>query len=149
MADLARAFPGALREIDELPLEIIVARIAELTAAETNASHIVQWMRAHLRFHALARGALVVKRWLQGRPHAPVLDAAFAAALTAMPEGDRVDAAAWSDHLAAIAKPPRGRVMDLVYARLASELAIDVASARAAVMPPRAEAWSGRSGGGA
>ena len=34
MADLARAYPGALREIDELPLEAIRARVEELAAAE-------------------------------------------------------------------------------------------------------------------
>ena len=34
MAALARLYPGALREIDELPVELITARIEELTVAE-------------------------------------------------------------------------------------------------------------------
>jgi hypothetical protein len=77
-----------------------------------------------------------VKRWLAGRPASPDVVHAFALALTTMP--DATEAALWSGELAAIARPPRGRVMDLVYARLARELGLDVTSARAAVLPPRA-----------
>jgi hypothetical protein len=133
MAALARAFPGALREIDELPIEVIRARIAELSSAEDDPSLVTPWMVAHARFHALARGALAAKRWLHGRPLTPELVATFARMVAALPEGD--DAAAWAGDLASIAKPPRGRLMDLVYARLALELDIDVAAARDVVTP--------------
>jgi hypothetical protein len=135
MAELARAYPGALREIDELPLDVIHARIEELAAAELDVSRITTWMNAQASFHRLARGALAIKRWLEGRPLTPEIDAAFAGALDAMPE--REDAKLWTDDLASIARPPRGRVMDLVYARVARELRIDVAAARAAVHPLR------------
>jgi hypothetical protein len=136
MADLARSYPGALREIDELPLEAIRARIEELAAAERDATRVASWMNAQSRFHALARGALAVKRWLEGRPLTPELDRAFAAALATLPYSE--DAQLWSGDLAAIASPPRGRLMDLVYVRLACELGVDVTAARAAVLPPRA-----------
>lgn len=135
MAELARAYPGALREIDELPIDVIRVRIEALAAAELDASQITTWMSAQAAFHRLARGALAIKRWLEGRALTPAIDAAFAGALEAMPE--REDARLWADDLAAIARPPRGRVMDLVYARVARELCIDVAAARAAVHPPR------------
>lgn len=134
MAELARAFPGALREIDELPLAVIEARIAELALAEQERGGVRPWMLAQVRFHALARGALAVKRWLAGRTLTPRLEAELVVALTAMPE--REDAEAWATELGAIARPPRGRIMDLVYARLARELDTDVATARAAVTPP-------------
>ena len=137
MADLARAFPGALREIDELAIDVIRARIDELTAAEQQASRTAPWMDAHVRFHRLARGALATKRWLEGRPLTPELHAAFAEATRAMSAAEREEAGAWADDLAAVAKPPRGRLMDLVYARLADELATDIKTARAAVFPPR------------
>ena len=94
-------------------------------------------MQAHARFHALARGALAAKRWLEGRALTPELDAAFARAVASSDLPDAEDARHWAAQLARIAKPPRGRVMDLVYARLAEELDIDVMSARAAVLPPR------------
>jgi hypothetical protein len=135
MAELARDFPGALREIDELPIDVIRERIAALAAAEQDGSRAEPWMLAHLSFHRLARGALAAKRWLEGRPLTPDLAAAFALALPTLPNA--ADAASWASELAAIAEPPRGRIMDLVYARLAAELGIDVAAARAAVMPSR------------
>ncbi len=135
MAALARRYPGALREIDELPIDVIEARIVELAAAESDMTRILPWMSAHASFHRLARGALAVKRWLAGRVLSPSLEKAFARALLTLP--DRDDAKSWSNDLAAIARPPRGRVMDLVYARLADELGVDVTGARAAVLPPR------------
>ena len=135
MAELARDFPGALREIDELPIDVIRQRIDAVAAAERDSSRIEHWMNAHIGFHRLARGALAAKRWLEGRPLTPQLEAEFAGAAAAMPNAD--EAAAWASDLAAIAAPPRGRILDLVYARLARELGTDVASARAAVMPSR------------
>jgi hypothetical protein len=135
MAELARTYPGALREIDELPLALIHARIDELRAAETDATSIAPWMIAQSRFHALARGALAVKRWLEGRAVTPALDESFASALAALPFAE--DAELWRSDLAAIASPPRGRLMVLVYARLARELGTDVTSVRAAVLAPR------------
>jgi hypothetical protein len=140
MAELARAFPGALREIDDLPLEVIRARITEIAAAETDPERAASWMNAHVSFHRLARGALLVKRWLGGRSLDAALAATFGATLAVMSAADREDASAWARDLEAIATPPRGRVMDLVYERLARELDVDVAVARAAIMPSRVPA---------
>jgi transcriptional regulator of acetoin/glycerol metabolism len=149
MAALARQWPGALRELDELPLESIEARIAELALAERDPSCATPWMKAQAEFHRLARGALAVKRWLAGRALTPELEAAFAAALLAMPEREREDASEWEHDLAAVANPPRGRVMDLVYVKVARELGVDVRTARAAALPPRRRAASLRRRAGA
>jgi hypothetical protein len=143
MAELARLYPGALREIDELPLDVIHARIDELVRAEGDRSLVAPWMTAQTSFHRLARGALAVKRWLAGRPVTPEVHRAFARALDGMSGSDA--ARLWANDLAAIARPPRGRVMDLVYARLAGELGVDVSAARAAVLPPRASLRARRS----
>ena len=136
MAELARTYPGALREIDELPLALIRARIEELAAAEDDATKALPWMDAQSRFHSLARGALAVKRWLEGRRVTAALEHAFALVLPTLPNAG--DAQLWAGDLEAIATPPRGRLMDLVYARLARDLGVDVTSARAEVLPPRA-----------
>jgi hypothetical protein len=147
MAALARSFPGALREIDELPLDVIRTRIDELAAAEADASRITPWMKAHARFHALARGALAAKRWLAGRPLTPELVESYARFVATMTDARAAtDAAAWTSDLAAIAKPPRGRLMELVFARLAVELAIDVTAARGLVVAPRASLRGRRAG---
>ena len=135
MAELARDFPGALREIDELPIEVIRERIDAIAEAEGDARRAAPWMLAQLSFHRLARGALAAKRWLAGRPLTPALTEAFTRAVPTLHHA--ADAAAWATDLAEVAEPPLGRLMDLVYTRLALELRMDVASARAAVMPSR------------
>jgi hypothetical protein len=83
-------------------------------------------------FHDLARGALAAKRWLGKRRvvDAAVLDA-FAREASTLPSANEIEA--WRADLASIASPPRGRVMDLVFARLATELGTSVAGARTLV----------------
>lgn len=132
MARLAEEFPGALREIDTLPLELIVARIDALTIAERQASRVETWMVAQTTFHRHARGVLVTKRWLAGRKTiTPAVRAAFTRALRTMPRAR--DAGLSAAELEAIASPPRGRLMDLVHARVARALGLSEAEARALV----------------
>jgi hypothetical protein len=120
---LAARFPGALREIDELPLETIRTRIAALDGALGDATKIERWMIAQSLFHRLARGALAVKRWLVRKPGATSADVRRDGALDD-------EARAWADDVDAIARPPRGRVMDLVHARVARELGVTDEEAR-------------------
>ena len=124
MTSLARTWPGALRELDALPIDVIRARIAELDRALHDATRIERWMIAQDSFHRLARGALSAKRWLGKRKRiTPAIRQDFAA------HAPR-EARAWRDALADIASPPRGRLMDLVHARVAAELDVSIAEAR-------------------
>lgn len=131
MTRLAREFPGALRELDELPLATIGERIAELDAAIGDATRITGWMRAMVAFHRRARGALAVKRWLAGRPITGTTRDELARDLASLEHGE--DARAWLDAIDAVRRPPRGRVMDLVYARVADELGFDEGAVRRAM----------------
>jgi hypothetical protein len=136
MARLAARFPGALREIDELEIDAIRRRIAELEAAFAGRGPVQEWMEVLALFHALARGALYAKRWLAGRKR---VDAALASAYerqAAEFEFSR-DALLWAEALDRIAKPPRGRVLDLVFARLAVDLGTTQERARTLVFRPR------------
>lgn len=126
MAELAARFPGALREIDELPLPEIDAKIAALTEASSDAALVAPWMEATARFHELTRGALAVKRWLAGKKEIDATDRAEFERIAR----DVPDAIAWRDDLAAIANPPRGKVTDLVFARIARELEMTTEDAR-------------------
>jgi hypothetical protein len=135
MAALAREFPGALREIDELPLDELRARIDAIVATERGAAPL-PWMLATARYHALTRGALCAKSWLAGRKEVTgETRAAFAREANALCWAD--DARAWEGDLAAIASPPRGRVTDLVFARVAAEIGVTEDEARALVLPSR------------
>ena len=139
MAKLAARYPGALREIDELSLDDIRNRIRALALAADNPSTASTWMVATARFHELTRGALCAKRWLAGRKSIGASSrAAFAidAARLAWPD----EARAWVDELARVAMPPRGRVTDLVYERIARDLGITDGDARLLVFGvPRRE----------
>jgi hypothetical protein len=129
MAQLAARYPGALREIDDLELREIEARIDALDAAIAGQRQAEPWMQAAARFHALARGALCAKRWLGGRRRVDeVVERDFLAALPelAFPP----DARAWAGALDAVAAPPRGRLTDAVFARVGRELGLSERAAR-------------------
>ena len=136
MAELARRYPGALREIDELELSEIQARIEALDATLRGEQGHAPWMVAVGLFHTLMRGALSTKRWLAGRR---VVDEAmeghFAAALAGLAFAD--DASAWQGELARVAAPPRGRVSSLVFERIALHFATTEAKARRLVFAGR------------
>jgi hypothetical protein len=139
MAELALRFPGALREIDDLELAEIRSRIERIGEVLHMSREVEPWMEAVALFHATARGALCAKRWLGGRK---LVDAAVEEAFVcgipslAFPE----DARAWAGDLARIASPPRGRVIDVVFARLAQALGTSEDGARRLVFGiPRRE----------
>lgn len=129
MAELASKFPGALREIDDLEIRVIRARIAELEAVLRGERAVEPWMEAIALFHSLARGALCAKRWLAGRKR--VTSAIARAYERQMGElAFPGEASAWACDLASIAEPPRGRLMDLVFGRIALELGTSEREAR-------------------
>lgn len=139
MAALALQFPGALRELDDLELREIRRRVEALDAVLAGSVQPEPWMEAVALFHALTRGALVVKRWLGGRKR---VDAAlarrFAAEHEELPFAE--DARSWAEELAGIASPPRGRLTDAVFARLARNLGVAERQARRLVFGvPRRE----------
>jgi hypothetical protein len=145
MAELAARYPGALREIDDLPMEVIERRIAGLAAAIEGTGEVAPWMRASARFHVLARGALSAKRWLGGRKHVDAaVERSFASEVGSLPFPD--EARAWAGELGELASPPRGRLTDAVLARVGRELDMTARSARRLVFGvPRRERKVGSS----
>src|SRR5207237_10173738 len=107
------------------PMDAIRARIDDLRAAE-DAGRPAPWMEATHLFHALTRGALCAKKWLADRQlRRPDAIDAEARATFERDAGSLcwgAAALAWRGDLARLASPPRGRVTDLVYARMAVAL---------------------------
>jgi hypothetical protein len=133
MRGLARQFPGALREIDDLPLDEIRRRIEALEAVLAGRREVESWMEAVARFHGLLRGALVAKRWLGRRKHVDeAVRELFVRELPVLPFPE--DSRAWTPHLATVASPPRGRLLDAVFGRLAREMSLPEAIARQLVL---------------
>jgi hypothetical protein len=139
MAALAARFPGALRELDEAPLDVIRERIRALSRCVDSGAPVEPWMHASAVFHSLTRGALAAKRWLAGRRVVDdALVAEFLIALAGSPHGE--DARAWTSDLALVAAPPGGKLTELVFARVAVEMGVSVDEARELVIgPPKGE----------
>lgn len=133
MEAIAARWPGALRELDELPLDDVRARLAAIEAARDGQAPVLPWMCAQLRFHAEARGALAAKRWLRGRR---LVDETVRATFVATTEGD-AEARGWAEDLERVARPPRGRLLDLVWPRVARALGVSEAEARDLVVGVR------------
>jgi hypothetical protein len=128
MAALATRFPGALREIDDLPLDTIRERVRDLHDAEKGGT-VAEWMTATHLFHSLTRGALCAKRWLGGRRSIDEATLAeFDRDADALNWGE--DTRGWRADLPSLASPPRGRLTELVYRRVGSVLGMNAESAR-------------------
>lgn len=114
MRALSAAFPGALRELDSLPIEIIDSRIASLERAiESDSPEL--WMRALDRYHAWLRLALQMRREVPER----TVGSARAWLTRCQDEpAMRVDDAL----LQALLFPPRGRLNRVVLAHVAADL---------------------------
>jgi hypothetical protein len=112
MRALAAEFPGALRELDTLPVDELRARVGALDAAAAGAP-VEPWMAAMAGYHALMRAALAIRR-------AGGDAAATGAAVDALREATGI--ALDGGDLAAIARPPRGRLGVYVFARLGATL---------------------------
>ena len=148
LAALASRFPGSLREIDELPLAEIRERMRALADALRDPAREAPWMTAVAMFHELTRGALCAKRWLAGRKTiVAATRASFEADAAALTYAE--DALAWANELSRVANPPRGRVTELVYARIAVALSVTDEEARTLVFrssrqPPSTPSRRGR-----
>jgi hypothetical protein len=135
----AARWPGALSEIDRLPMDALHARLAEVDAllarADVAIDDLPTWVRGWIGVHRGLRGALAVKAWLHGRRS---IDDAMRRALDdAMPTlRFPDDARLWSDALEVVAAPPRGRLVDVVLTRVATELDVDPHALRRTLWPP-------------
>lgn len=127
--ELAEEFPGALRELQTLPLEVLEARAAALAAAVGGAAP-EPWMLWMGDYHALLRAALRIKRRL--RRGAPLNDAAaealakevskeVASAVLGAGEAASEGGVVLVDRtfVRAVAHPPGGRLNQVVFERLA------------------------------
>jgi hypothetical protein len=117
MVALASRFPGALRELDELPHELIAARLSELEATLASRSIPQRWMLLQASYHGYMRAALRLRRQLRG-PSA-LADAQQILASyrheADEPPLEHLDEAA----LRTIARPPGGRLNPWVFAQVA------------------------------
>src|SRR4029079_2032729 len=110
---LADRFPGALHELDTLPLDVVDARLAALRAALAG-SEIEPWMAWMASYHALLRAGLRVRIPTMKDRLCTDERASELAEDAAAHAGSEVDAA----FVRATLRPPGCRLAAVVYARL-------------------------------
>ena len=120
MAALAGRFPGALRELDELPREVIAQRRAVLEAVCDERESPPQWVALQISYHGFLRAVLRIKRLSAGRGPAEAAAVLAELARDYAPASDEPDLLGF-DHaaLCAILEPPGGRLNPWVFARVA------------------------------
>jgi hypothetical protein len=127
---LAEEFPGCLNELDTLPLDEIDARAAALAAAATGGP-ILDWMAWLAGYHALLRAALRIRiRSTQRRD----VDAARARDL-AEDASAHAGAAIDPAFVQAVLRPLGGRIIPVVYERLAALHGAPAATIKRALFP--------------
>lgn len=137
MRALAKRFPGALREIDELPLEEIESRVAALDEVVAGRAEPPEWARYFLAYHGWMRAVLRIKRLC--------LDCADAEAAlerarsTYDPEPDEPsrERLCQPELIAAIVRPAGGRLNPWIFERIALAHGVAPAHVRDTLFPPR------------
>lgn len=125
---LAREFPGALRELDALPLEEIDRRslVVELALRGGPTERLLEWVS---HYHALMRAALALKRRLSGRRLLGQDEAELLAREIEPSVGIRCDA----ELVISIANPPSGRLNEVVFAHLSVTFGVEASRLRKAL----------------
>ncbi|HKQ71537.1 MAG TPA: hypothetical protein VJT73_19465 [Polyangiaceae bacterium] len=132
LKDLAREFPGALRELDTTTLEEIDRREKTLTGAAAGGP-CEAWMAWMVRYHATMRAALFLKARL-GRTAVMSVEADQELARRAgEASGVLVDLA----FLRAVREPPGGRLNVVVFDRLGAEFGVEPDAVWRALFPSR------------
>ncbi len=126
---LAHRFPGALREIERVPREVLKARRETLDRVLRGEDE-PRWAVAQRRFHAELRGALAVKRML-GRTLRSARELEEGLVGHAFAE----DAARWVARANELLEPPSGRIEPLVVAEVARALGATLAECRTLLFP--------------
>lgn len=143
MRALAERFPGALREIDELPPALLDARIAALEAARRGEAPLPRWARAATDYHGWMRAILRLRRVagrLRDRPSALAWIAGSYA-----PSGDEPAAPELEAVVEQVLRPPRGRLNPWLFAHLAGRHGLSAAELEAEIFPPSPRRRSTRS----
>jgi len=133
LRDLAGEFPGALNELDTLPLEEIDRR-AERLAAAISGEPPEPWMAWLAGYHALFRAALSIKA-LSARSLPLSPERASSLLTRAQTRAGSATALLDEAFVYAVASPPGGRISAVIFDRLATAFGTAPAVIHRALFP--------------
>jgi hypothetical protein len=122
LAALAAAFPGALRELDQLPMSCLEERLRALDSALGERAEPASWMWLQVDYHGFMRAVLRIRRQSRGRPSLIENAQSELAALAYEPADDEPPVHRFElADLRAIRSPPRGRLNPWVLEQVARD----------------------------
>jgi len=137
MARLAQQFPGALREIDDLPMDEIDARIAALDETASGGRAAPEWALWMISYHGWMRAALRIKRLVAveagSRSAVAIVRDAYRCESGDEPEPESLT----DEMIEAIVSPAEGRLNPWIFARVAEEHGADRDLVERALFPRR------------
>lgn len=152
MADLAARFPGALRQLDRFPLDVIEGRLTSLEAAAAGTAPAPPWAAWEVAYHGRLRATLRVKRalGLAGPDDDPMRLAVQAWGLAGQTSGEPGEPGEPPEpftraHLDVIRWPSGGRLNTQVLVDVAQEVGATVDELRRVLFGPIS---AGDGGGG-
>ncbi|HEY8428858.1 MAG TPA: hypothetical protein VIL20_10805 [Sandaracinaceae bacterium] len=130
---LAARFPGALRELDALPLERIEARIRELDEVLRGERSVPPWARLCAEYHAWMRAALAIRR-----AAGAARDRGRALAWLAFPRSAELEPSSSDLHevLDEVLRPHGGRLNRWLFERLARRAGLTAAEVERLIFEP-------------
>jgi hypothetical protein len=127
LAALANAFPGALRELDQLPLDLIETRLRAIEGVLESRAELEPWMRLQIAYHGFMRAVLRIRRELRRQTELDPTQSTGQISYTPAedePPLSRFDVSA----LRIIQKPPQGRLNPWVLEQVALDCGVSVAT---------------------
>lgn len=121
---LAEEFPGALRELDTMPMSVIEERANSLAKVCFDGADVEPWMQASIAYHQWMRVAL----WLKPRT---TREHTALAQECSVRFGLSVD----SDFVSKIAAPMNGRLRPTVLEKVCQETALSLDHVRVILLP--------------
>lgn len=131
MRSVAVRWPGALRELDELPMDVLDDRIAALEASLAG-SPVPTWAPWLAEFHGWMRAALALKRHA-GRDHGA---ARRWIRTDYFPDAGQPTPAELSAALDAVLRPPGGRLSRWILEGVAARHGVPFEECSAGAFPP-------------
>jgi hypothetical protein len=128
---LAREFPGALREIDRTPMEVLRQRLQQTQDVVHARCSEPPWMGAMVSWHTHMAAALFVKKQLRGEKK-PTNTSSLALCTSVR---TRYGVTLSVQDIASIAAPPDGRVAALVWKWESSRFHTDEPTLRSLIFP--------------
>lgn len=135
MRRLAQRFPGALREIDQLPLDEIEERVRMLEAVVGGRAEPPEWARYFVDYHGIMRAALRIKRMCLGTANLEEALACVREGYEPAPDEPSL-AELGAEAVAAITRPEGGRLNPSVFDRVAVLHGVSPDRVRRTLFPP-------------